>query len=51
MLGYDPREIAKMLHTFSQRANETEVEWRDRLKRQNDEFAAEMERREASEQD
>lgn len=50
MLACDPREVSQMLHRFSQRHGETEAEWRARLKRQNEEFAAEMERREASEE-
>ena len=50
MLSYDVREVSQMLHTFGQRADETEAEWRDRLKRQNEEFAAKMDRLEESEQ-
>lgn len=48
--AYDWREVAQMLHIFGQRAGETEPEWRERLKRQDEEFAATMDRLEEREQ-
>lgn len=36
----DVEAVLKMLHTFGQRDDETETEWRSRLKRQNEEAMA-----------
>jgi len=45
----DVEAIIVMRNTFGQRDGETEAQWLARLRRQDDEFAAEMDRLEAEE--